>query len=50
MLCVVSRYVAEAPEEVFRFLAPFGYIQYIACMDDLDGSRRDFSLPAEAYG
>ena len=50
VLCVVSRYVAEQPEEVFRFLEPFGYIQYIACMDDLDGSPRDFSLTAEDYG
>lgn len=50
VLCVVNRYVAEAPEEVFHFLAPYGYIQYIACMDDLDGSHRDFSLTAEAYG
>lgn len=50
ILCVVSKYVAENPEEVFNGLAPYSYIQYIACMDDLDGHHRDFSLTAEAYG
>lgn len=50
VLCVVNRYAAEKPEEVFRFLAPYGYIQYIACMDDLDGSLSPHSLTAEAYG
>lgn len=50
VLCVVNRYVAEKPDEVFAALSKYGYIQYIACLDDFDGSRRDYSLTPELYG
>ena len=44
ILCVVNKYVANRPKEVYASLAPYGYIQFITCLDGLDGQRRDYSL------
>ena len=49
ILCVVNRYVAREPDAVFDSLSPWGYIQYIACIDPFDGARSDYSLDAEDY-
>ena len=49
VLCVVNGEVAKRPSEVFDALAPYEYIQFIPCLDGLDGQTRDYSLSGEAY-
>ena len=49
VLCVVNGEVARRPSEVFDALAPYEYIQFIPCLDGLDGQTRDYSLSSEAY-
>lgn len=50
VLCVVTRAVAENARAVFEALAPYGYVQFIPCLDGLDGAEGEYSLPPEAYG
>ena len=49
VLCVVNGEVAKYPKEVFCALAPYEYLQFIPCLDSLDGEKRDYSLSSEAY-
>ena len=49
VLCVVNEYVAVQPEQVFRELSMHGYLQFITCLDDLDGIRKPWSLTSESY-
>ncbi|MGI6316463.1 MAG: radical SAM protein [Christensenellales bacterium] len=50
ILCVVDRWVAEKPEEVFTNLREHGYLQFIPHLDGLNGIPDADSLTAEAYG
>jgi len=50
ILCVVDRNVARHPKEVFDTLAPHGFLQFIPCLDPLDGSTGPNSLTAEDFG
>lgn len=50
ILCVVTEQAAAAPEAVFDALAPHRYLQFIPCLDELDGQKRAFSLNAQTYG
>jgi len=49
VLCVVNAEVAKHPKEVFSALAPYEYLQFIPCLDGLDGEKRDYSLSSDAY-
>ena len=49
ILCVVNAYVAREPRRVFEALAPYGYIQFIACLDGFDEAHTEHSLDAESY-
>ncbi|MBR5302670.1 MAG: SPASM domain-containing protein [Clostridia bacterium] len=49
VLCVVNAEVARQPSAVFSALAPYEYLQFIPCLDGLDGEKRDYSLSSEAY-
>lgn len=49
ILCVVNEYVARRPEQVFKALKPYGFLQFIACLDPLDGETFDYSLTPESY-
>lgn len=49
VLCVVNEYVARRPREVFQALAPCRNLQFIACLDDFDGEKTDYSLTEESY-
>ena len=49
ILCVVNEYVARRPRDVFQALAPYHNLQYIACLDDLDGRKADYSLTEDSY-
>ncbi|MBR4039518.1 MAG: radical SAM protein [Clostridia bacterium] len=49
VLCVVNGEVAKHPKEVFCALAPYEYLQFIPCLDGLDGKKRDYSLSSDAY-
>lgn len=49
VLCVVNGEVARHPQAVFSALAPYEYLQFIPCLDGLDGEKRDYSLSSEAY-
>jgi len=49
ILCVVNECVARRPREVFQALAPHKYLQFIACLDDFDGTKRDYSLSEASY-
>ena len=50
VLCVVTRAAAAQAEAVFSALAPYGWLQFIPCLDPLDGREEDYSLPAPLYG
>lgn len=50
ILCVVTQQIAAAPDTVFDALAPHGYLQFIPCLDALDGQPGEFSLQPKAYG
>ena len=49
VLCVVSKANVNRPEEVYRALRPFGYIQFIRCIDDFGMSGAYAPSPSE-YG
>ena len=49
VLCVVNAQVAAHAREVYEALAPHTYIQFIPCLDGLDGSRREYALDEESY-
>lgn len=52
ILTVVSEPVARRGGAVYRFLRKNGwnYLQFIPCLDPLDGSSRDCSLKSAGYG
>lgn len=52
VLTVVHSGVAVAAEKVYKTLRKqgFSYLQFIPCLDALDGERRGYSLTAEGYG
>ena len=50
ILCVVDQRVASQPAQVFRSLAPHGFLQFIPCLDALDGAPGENALNAETYG
>lgn len=50
VLCVVTDAVARNARAVWRALAPFGFLQFIPCMDGLDGRGGAYSLTPQAYG
>jgi uncharacterized protein len=50
VLCVVTKQVALCAEEVYETLKKYGYIQFIPCLNGLDGEKRDYSLTPELYG
>lgn len=49
ILCVVTEDVARHPREVFEALAPYHYIQYIACLDEFCAGKKPYSLSGEGY-
>ena len=49
ILCVVNYDVAAHPEECFESLSRYGYIQYIPCLDHLDGTKAEYSLTPDEY-
>lgn len=49
VLCVVSSDVARRPRDVYNALAPYEYLQFIACLDHLDGDAREYSLRTDDY-
>ena len=48
-LCVVNADVARQPEAAFQALARYGFVQFIPCLDPLEGSPRPDALTPEAY-
>ena len=50
ILCVVTDAVAQNAKQVYKALKPHKYLQFIPCLDDLDGQKHDFSLTAKGYG
>ncbi len=49
ILCVVNNFVARHPKQVYNQLKKYKYIQFIACLDPLDGEKTRFSLSEERY-
>ena len=49
VLCVVTDAVAAHAEAVFDRLGPYRWLQFIPCLDPLDGRARPCSLSAAAY-
>ena len=49
VLCVVDKAVAENQESVLKELSQYPFVQFIPCMDDLDGTSNDYSLSNQAY-
>ena len=50
VLCVVTKQAAQKAEEVFDALALHRYLQFIPCLDELNGQKHEFSLDASGYG
>ena len=49
VLCVVTKAIAQNPEAVFDILMPYQWLQFIPCLDPMDGEARDFSLSPHEY-
>ena len=49
VLCVVTAQTAAHAREVYEALAPFGFIQFIPCLDGLNGERQAHALDAQDY-
>ena len=49
ILCVVNNFVARYPKKVYDQLKKYKYIQFIACLDPLEGEKTRFSLSEERY-
>jgi len=49
VLCVVNAQVAAHAQDVYRALAPHRFIQFIPCLDGLDGKTQSHSLDEESY-
>ena len=50
ILCVVSAAVAKAPKQVFHALSSHRFLQFIPCMNPMDGSSPEDALTVEDYG
>jgi len=50
ILCVVTNPIAKNAKAVYRALKEHKFVQFIPCLDDLDGKTHAHSLTAEAYG
>jgi uncharacterized protein len=50
ILCVVTDAVAQNAKQVYQALKPHKYLQFIPCLDDLDGQAHHYSLTAKTYG
>lgn len=50
ILCVVDRRIAQNPKAVYEALSRHGYLQFIPCLDGLDGNTHADSLTAKDYG
>ena len=49
ILCVVSEYAAEHPRQVYNALKQYKYLQFIPCLDPLDGWKKNYSLSEKKY-
>ncbi|MBQ8431673.1 MAG: anaerobic sulfatase maturase [Clostridia bacterium] len=49
ILCVVNNLVARHPKQVYQALKGYRYLQFIPCLDGLDGARKAFSLDPRRY-
>lgn len=50
ILCVVDRQVAQNGRDVFEALKEHGYLQFIPCLDPLDGATNENSLTPADFG
>ncbi len=49
VLCVINNLVAAHAKDVYKALAPHKYLQFIPCLDGLDGRAQEYSLDEESY-
>ena len=49
VLCVVTEPLARKARDAWQALAPYGYVQFIPCLDALDGAASPWSLTEEGY-
>ena len=49
VLCVVNTLVAAHARQVYEALAPHRFVQFIPCLDGLDGAAENYSLDGEGY-
>ena len=50
ILCVVTGPAARHPQKVYQALKDYRYLQFIPCLDGIDGERRPYTLTPERYG
>lgn len=50
VLCVVNQIIAKQPEAVIKSLQKHRYLQFIPCLDGLDGKKTEWSLDPVTYG
>ena len=49
ILCVVNQAVADDIDQVLAALRPFEFLQFIPCLDPLDGEKNEYSLTPAGY-
>ena len=49
ILCVVTDATARRPRDVYEALREHRYLQFIPCLDPMDGARPGYSLTGESY-
>ena len=50
ILCVVTKQIAERPQEVFNALKTHRWLQFIPCLNGFDNQNEEWSLTPETYG
>lgn len=50
ILCVVTEQIASQPRAIFEALKEHVFLQFIPCLDDFEGARKDYSLTPQSYG
>ena len=49
ILCVVNNLIASEPDKVYNTLKKYKFVQYIPCIDNFDGIKKNYSLDSEKY-
>ena len=49
IICVVTNFTARHPKKVFTALKKYHFLQFIPCIDDFSGEKKNYSLTNKRY-